>query len=303
MIPNRITDSDMIILQSVESYLKSLGTTTMNRSPQETIILTQQARDYLYSDIVQRFPRVAAYLLQADMETDTVAQGLNLALSKHVMDPIFVNLLMQYLSKHNDAQENCVSGAYLAKLMNKWIAQNITDDKPKKGEKVEESTEADPLEPISHISWAIDILLKDIISIVMVKCANLTKYQATAIAACIAMDNNDTIREIISSDLPVTADVFDIDANPSNIIKAALLLEKNDISAKLSTNQKAFVDSLVRWVYKKLNMLPTQTIYQFMVSIYGSTTADVSTKYINPKNCGTQYSNLLTVSKQIINGK
>lgn len=300
MIPNRITDSDMIILQSVESYLKGLGT-PLNKSPQETIILTQQARDYLYSDIVQRVPRVAAYLLQADMETDTVAQGLNISLSKHVMDPIFVNLLMQYLAKHNNAEENCITGAYLAKILNKWMDQNVKNDKTaKKGEK-ETATTGDPLEPVSHISWAVNQLLGNIAGLVSTKCANIDEYQALAIAACLAMNNNETIMEIIKSDLPITADVLDIIADPSNLIKSALLLEKADVPAKLSANQTAFMDSLVRWVYKKLNMIPTQSSYQFMVAAYGTITVDVSTKYINPKDCGTQYSNLLTVAKQLIN--
>lgn len=302
MIPNRITDSDMIILQSVESYLRQLGT-QINRTPQETIILTQQARDYLYSDIVRRVPRVAAYLLQADMENDTVAQGLNLSLSKHIMDPVFINLLMQYLNIQNSIDENSITGAYLAKLMNKWIEQNVKTDKPKKekGEKEEETSSANPLEPVMHISNAVDRLLGNIIGMVAAKCPNLTKHQVTAIAACIAMNNNDTIGEVLHSDLPITADVLDIIADPSNILKSALLLEKNDIPAKLSTNQSAFMDSLVRWVYKKLNMIPTQSSYQFMVAVYGTTSVDVSTKYINPKDCGTQYSNLLTVAKQLIN--
>lgn len=300
MIPNRITDSDMIILQSVESYLRSLGT-PLNRSPQDNIILTQQARDYLYSDIVRRVPRVAAYLLQADMENDTVAQGLNISLSKHVMDPVFIDLLMQYLNKQNNVEENCITGAYLAKLMNKWMEQNIKTDKPKKGDKAEETTTADPLEPVNHIDNAVNYLLGNIVGMVGVKCPNLVKSQATAVAACIAMNNNDTIMELCHSDLPVTADVLDIIADPSNIIKSALLLEKNDVPAKLSTNQTAFMDSVVRWVYKKLNQIPTQSSYQFMVAAYGTISVDVSTKYINPKDCGTQYSNLLTVAKQLIN--
>lgn len=301
MIPNRITDSDMIILQSVESYLKSIGT-PLNQSPQEKLFVTQQARDFLYSDIVRRLPRVAAYLLQADMETDTVAQGLNISLAKHAMDPVFINLLMQYLSTKNIAEENCITGAYLARIMNSWIDQNVKTEKPKKGDKTEEKTpEKDPLEPIAHISWAVDQLLGNIASIVATKCGNLNQFQSMAIAACLAMNNNDTIREILSSDLPITADVFDVIKDPSNLIKSALLLEKTDIPAKLSTNQSAFMDSLVRWVYKKLNVIPTQSSYQFMVATYGTISVDVSTKYINPKDCGTQYSNLLTVAKQLIN--
>ena len=44
MISKQITDSDMIILQSVESYLKTLRTPVI-QNPQEKLIVTQQARD------------------------------------------------------------------------------------------------------------------------------------------------------------------------------------------------------------------------------------------------------------------
>lgn len=299
MIPNRITDSDMIILQSVDSYLASIGTPN-SHNPQEKLFVYQQARDFLYSDIVQRVPRVASYLLTADMETDTVAQGLNIALSKHAMDPVFVNLLMQYLSRHSSADENGIVGAYLAKVLNKWMEQNTKEpEKPKKGEKVEPTPEVS-LEPVAHIKVAIDQLLGNITSIITTRCGNLTGNQALAIAACLAMNNGDTIKEIIASDYPITAQLFDVVKDPSNLIRSALLLEKSEVN-KLSTNQSAFVDSLKRWVYDKLNVLPTQTSYQFLVAVYGTIKPDVSTKFINPKDCGTQYSNLLTVAKQMIN--
>lgn len=309
MIPSRITDSDMIILESVESYLRRIGA-PMNQSPQEKIIVSQQARDFLYSDIVQRLPRVAAYLLQADLETDTVAQGLNMSLSRHVMDPVFINLLMQYLAKVNNGEENCAVGAYLTKLLNKWMEQNIKEpEKPKKGEKGEKveaptTTGADPLEPVAHIKWAIDQLLGNIMKMVSAKCGNLTDNQALAIAACIAMNNNDTIKEIIASDLPITADVLDVVRDPRNLLRSALLLSQNDIPAKPSTNQSAFLDSLKRWVYRRLNQVPTQQIYSFMVSTYGNSSGiDVSTLFINPKSCGNQFSNLHGVAVQMINSK
>ena len=73
MIPNKIVDSDAICLHSVESYLASIGSPKTN-SPQEKIIIMQNARDMLYSDIVRRFPRIAAYILAADMSIDNHAQ-------------------------------------------------------------------------------------------------------------------------------------------------------------------------------------------------------------------------------------
>ena len=223
---------------------------------------------------------------------------------------------MQYLSKRNNAEENAITGAYLAKVLNRWLEINInkkvdktptTPTTTKKGEK--ESTSSDVttkpeanLEQVAHIKNALNQLLGNITSIVSTKSPTLTYDQSLAIAACIAMNNGDTIKEIIASDFPVTADIFDIVSDPSNIIKSALLLEKNDLPNKPTTNQTAFMESLKRWVYNKLNIIPTQTSYQFLVATYGSASSvNVSTKFINPKDCGTMYSNLLTVAKQLIN--
>lgn len=307
----RITDSDMIILQSVESYLKSVGT-PVSQNPQEKLYIYQQARDYLYSEIVRRVPRVVGYLLSADLENDTIAQGLNFALSKHCMDPIFINVLMQYMGtqQHSLADsDRGIVGAYLARVLNKWMEQNVvaketitvTDkDGKKKTEKTEKKEVS--LEPVAHLKSAVERLLGNLTSIISMRSGDLTGNQALAVAACIAMDNNDTIKELIASDLPITADVFNCIKDPSNIIRNSLLLDKSELP-KLSTNQTRFVDSLKRWVYDKLNILQTQVIYQFLVATYGTQRPDVSTKVINPKDCGGQYSNLFTVAKQMINQK
>lgn len=315
MIPNKIVDSDAICLHSVESYLASIGSpSTNNCSPQEKIIIMQNARDMLYSDIVRRFPRIAAYILAADMSVDNHAQGLNTSLSKHVMDPVFVNILMQYLSKTNNREECCISGAYLVKIANKWMEANIAnkdEKKPetKKGEKSDAPAapivHKDPLEPIQHIMNAIKALLGGLAAFVAVRCNNvLTESQNIAIASCIVMNNKDTITEILASDFPVTADIFDVPElvpDPSNLIREALLLDQSEIPAKPSGNQQAFIDSLVRWVYKRLNSIPAQAIYQFLVSTYRTNSPKIDTKFINPKSCGNAYSNLLAVAKQIIN--
>lgn len=315
MIPNRITDSDMIILHSVDSYLKSIGCPNTN-SPQEKLIIMQNARDMLYSDIVRRVPRVAGYILAADIENDNRAQGLHASLSKHAMDPVFINILMQYLSRSNDREECCIVGAYLTKIMSKWMEENIKVEKPaktsvdKKGEKTPEAPAAptvnkDPLEPVMHIMNAIKALLGGVASYVAIRCNNvLSEEMNLAIAAAIVMNNKDTYLEIFEGDLPITADIFDVPElvpDPSNLIREALLLEQTDVPSKPSANQQAFMDSLTRWVYKRLNSIPPQAIYQFLISAYRTNTPKIDTKFINPKSCGNTYSNLLTVAKQIIN--
>lgn len=318
MIPNTITDTDMIVLENVESYLKNMGA-PIPQNPQEALIIKQQARDYLYSDIVRRVPRIAAYLMSADMESDTIAQGLWFALSRHVMDPVFVEILLQHLAMQNNAEENGITGALLTKIMSKWLEQNFKGEasKPKTAEEKKKEAKKDAvvvntvpvikneeqkpdLGAIKHIEYAINQLLGNLAGVVATRCGNLTHTEALSIAACIAMNNKDTIKEIIASDLPITAQLFDVVVDPSNLIKSALLLEKTEV-LKNSTNQQAFLDSLKRWVFDKLNVIPTQTSYQFLVAAYGSVKPDVSKYYIQIKECGTQYSNLLVVAKQLIN--
>lgn len=290
-----ITDSDMIILQSVESYLKQMGAPACPR-PNEQLMLTQQARDYLYSDIVQRVPRIASYIMASDLKEDKIASGLFIALSKHAMDPIFINLLMQYLMRSNNQNENGIVGSLLAKIMNNYIESVTVKDKSKK----ETKDSAPDMKPIEHIQKAVNSLLGSLANIISTRCGNLSYVEALAVAACVAMNNKDTLTEIISSDLPITAQLFDVVEDPSNLIKSALLLDKNDF-VKLTANQSAFIESLKRWVYDKLNYLPTQTSYQFLVSVYGSIKPDVSKYLIQIKDCGTQYSNLLVIAKQLIN--
>lgn len=300
----QITDSDMIILNSVESYLKTLGTPVM-QNPQEQLMVVQQAKEFMYSDIARRVPRVASYILSADMETDTVAQGLFFALSKHLMDPIFVQVLMQYLQQMNNGEDNGITGAFMAKVMNRYMEanwkENTTPTKKDKKDKTETTPVVNDMSAIKHIQEAVHYLLGNMAGLITSRCGNLTQSEAIAIAACIAMNNRDTITEIIKSDLPVTADIFNIVQDPSNIIKHSLLLDKGEFT-KLSSNQNAFVDSLRRWVYDKLNIIPTQESFKFLVSVYGSIRpTDTGNLLIQLKDCGMQYSNLLTVAKGLIN--
>ena len=306
---NIINDSDRIVLNSVESYLQSLGT-PLPTSPQEKLCIMQQARDVLYSDIIQRVPRIAAYIIQSNIEEDQIAKGLYTALCKHVIDPVFVQLLMQYLSQRNNAEENGVVGALLTKIMNKLVEDRRVTTKTKevvteKKSDKDKTTVVKPAEEVNmddikHIYDAIQCLLGSTASIIATRCGNITVSESIAVAACIVKNNEDTIKEIIASDLPVRAQIFDIVQDPSNIIKAALNLNKADYT-KLTTNQSNFIETLKKWVYEKLNVIPTQTAYQFCVAAYGSIKPDVSMKLIQIKDCGTRYSNLLAVAKQIVN--
>lgn len=308
----QITDSDKVILHSLDSYLTTVGIPS-NIMPDQLIILKTQAKYQLYSDIAQRVPRVAAYIMHANLDVDDNAKGLFKSLSNHCMDPDFVNILLQQLMKTNNAEENCIVGAFLAKVFSKYI-DNLKATKPpvpaetkqKKGEKPvaeepKKDTQPEPGSEMAHVYNAAKELLGGIARAVQLRCGNILDGDALGIAACIAMNNGDTIKEIIKTDLPVTADLFEVMSDPSQIIKGALLLDKADYT-KLTKNQEEFISSLKRWVYKKLNDLQTQESFRYLVSVYGSIKPENTSRYlIQIKDCGTQYSNLLIVAKQLIN--
>lgn len=309
MIPtqNRITDSDMIMLESVDSYLQKQRV-PLSCSPQEKFFVVQSAKEYLYSEIANRLPRVAGYILSANMETDEFAKGLNASLSKHLMDPICVNIIMQELGRSNDSVSNCIVGAYFTKVLNNWMSQNIkTDEKNKKGEVVNAAPKLEvQIEPVKHIDAAINMLLGFMIAQVKAKCVNLNESECKAVAACLAINNSSTVIDLINSDLPITADLFDIIlavyGSLDNIMRDVLLLEKTnaDLPTKLSTNQTAFVDSLKRWVYRNLQGIPIQQSYQFLVATYGAiNNIDISNKFINLRDCGNQYPNIVELNKQL----
>ena len=309
MIANQITDSDMIILHSVESYLNKQGVRSTN--PQEQLFLTQQARDYLYSEIVPRIPRVARYIMSVnDMSGDKVAEGLFLSISNHVMDPVFVNLLMMSLSRVNNPEDNGIVGAFLTKIMNKIVerrvvtppAEKVPSKKDKDKEKTAEPAPKTPsYDDIEHIRRAINQLLSGLIHPIMMRCADITETEATAIAACIAMNNIDTVKQVIASNIPVTAQIFDIVTDPSEILRSALLLEEADYS-KLTKNQEIFIDSLRVWVYNKLNIISALASYQFLVAVYGSVNPNLGKYLIQIRDCGSSYSTLRDVAKQFVTG-
>lgn len=310
---SQIVNSDMIVVQSLKSYLEHLQRDypTRDITPEQMVILKEHARNQLYSDIVQRVPRIASYIMHADLDRDDKAQGLFTSLYNHCMDPEFTKLLRMYLDRNHNRDDNCIVGAFLVKVFTTYLekeqenvaATKTEDTKGKKTEKVEpEKMNAEVFATVNHIHDLAMYLLEDISKVVRVKCGNLDNNPGAllAIAACVAMNNGDSIKEIINMDLPVLADVFDILNDPSNIIRGALLMKKDDY-IKTTKNQEEFITSLKHWVYNKLNIITTHQSFEFLVSVYGSIKPNVKDYLIQIKDCGTRYSNLLIVAKQLIN--
>lgn len=295
--------NDRIVLQSVQSYLAETTGTSFS-DPRDKMIATKNARDYLYSVIVQKVPRLAACCLDANMRDSEECKSIYRALSNHVMDPAFVNVLMQFLSDPQSASEekNRYTGALLVKIMADKINERTASTETKSTKKGEKAAEVEKpnFDDLKHIRQAISVLLGTTSNIVSARCGNLNELEALAISSALVLNSVDTIREIIDSDLPITADLFDIVDDPTELIKASLLLEKTQVP-KLSSNQLSFMESLKRWVYGKLNNADSDQIWRFLIATYGSAKPDVTKYYIQIKDCGNQYPDLLMLAKNLIN--
>lgn len=295
--------SDINFLDSIDAYLNKIGAGGVT-NPQERLALYEQARNTLYSYDVQMIGRVAEKILKADMETDTEAKALMIALYNHSLDPAFIQILTQYLEQRRDSRLNGLVGAVLTRVLDQYVREHYDMTKDKKDKKEsKESAEIPKFDEINHIQIAIEQLLGPTADRVSVTCGNLKHTEALFIASCIAMESTASILELVNSELPITAKIFDGLDNPGNIIYAALTLKKADLPTKLSANQTAFLDSLKQFVYQKLERFNggTTPLYSYLVAVYGSVRPDVSPYWLQIKDCGTQYTNLLTVAKQIVN--
>lgn len=262
----RLVDSDIICLDSVESYLKRINA-PYPRTPEEKLVLMQMGRDQLYSDIANRLPRVAAYLLEvANPEEDDKAKGLIRSIENHCMDAAFVNIVMQRLRTEGFVDDCHIIGALFVTVADRYFTKNRPNTKLKPEE---EKAHMEKLATdIQHLKDAANILLSDIIEDVSRICPGLAPdTDRLAVAAAISVNNETTLKELMNFNGEITADIFKIYKDPENIIKAALLMKKVDYP-KLTAHQKTFVDSLTNFVFAKLNMLDMTMCYRFLVSTY-----------------------------------
>lgn len=315
IIPKLDLNRDKLILDSVESFMQKSGV-KLATDPSDRINQIAQFKSHLYSKDVERMPVYAMYLLSTtDYESDGYAKGMYEAISHHVLDPEFIDVLLEFLDKRRgpDAhKERLLVGALLVDIILHFVDKHAkpvkVEKKDKKGKVNEESTtdvelsEEDRrlIEPAKRASM---ILTEDISKEVKEICAEIPDELATVIGAIITIGGKSAIMKILSLDVPITADVFNIVINDreviNSIIKEALLLEKEDFT-KLTDNQKIFMDSLKRYVYNSLNAIESpQQIYQFLVYAYGTQTPDKIQKYlIQVNDCGPSYGYLHSVAKQ-----
>lgn len=299
--PTHFMEGSVTFLDSIPSYLKKNGIQIDAMRPEQRLSVLEQARNSLYSYDAQVCPDIAKRILQSDLENDLDARALMLAMYNHSMDPAFITILMQFLASRNDPSLNGVVGAVLVKVLSQYHETHMPKDKDKK--KDGSQPDIDTSE-VRHIQGAVETLLGGIADQVMTTCGNMVHEEALSIAACLAMNNDQTIIELVNSNVPIKATIFDqILANPGGIIQGALLLKKADLPTKLTPVQTEFLNSLKEWLYEMLDKRPEGSLqlYNYLVSVYGSVKPDLSPYYIQLKDCGTRFTSLIQVAKQISN--
>lgn len=299
--PTHFMEGSVTFLDSIPSYLKKNGIQIDAMRPEQRLGVLEQARNSLYSYCAQVSPDVAKRILQSDLENDLDARALMLAMYNHSMDPAFITILMQFLVSRNDPSLNGSIGAVLVKVLTHYFDTHTPKDKDKKkdGSKPDIDTSE-----VKHIQGAVETLLGSMADLVVTTCGNMQHEEALSVAACLAMNNYQTIIELVNSNVPIKATIFDqVLANPGGIIQGALLLKKSDLPTKLTPVQTEFLNSLKEWLYDMLDKKPEGSLqlYNYLVSVYGSVKPDLSPYYIQLKDCGTRFTNLIQVAKQISN--
>ena len=310
MIIPQLQPGDVVFLDSVESFMRKQGVPE-NLDPQTRIALTEQYRKTLYSACATALvDRICDKILGADMTTDSEARALWQVLYNHCMDPEFVSFVQQAIESGNvDSGKRGRIGALFSRVLDRYVTEEQKKLTAAEGKKKDGSKPEIDFGPVKHIQVAMETLLGGSANAIQMQCGNLSHPSALFIAACLAMNDQATIKQILESDLPISANIFpngkNGSANPDELIRAALLLKKADIPTKPTKNQEAFLTSLRDWVFNLLENIPgansMHMCYQYLIGVYGSTRPDVTPYDIQIKDCGTSYSNLLQVAKQIVN--
>jgi len=290
-----ILDTDEVCLESVESFIRHSGA-PIPRTPEEKLHVTQYYRDQLYSNIADRLPRIAAYLLEVGDEEEK-AKALRMSIEHHCMDASFVDIVMQRLATCGFLEDAHLVGALFVTVINKYFE----DHKPTPKMKAEEVEALDQnnVKETAHLKNAISVLLKDIIVRVKECCPGLNdEVEIPAVAGALAVNNESTLVELMNFNKQLTADIFKVYEDPDRIIKAALKMKKNDY-LKLNATQDKFVQSLKDFIFKKLDSLDMSICYRYLLSVYG----DIHPKTSEYLICITdvskaQYPNLHNVAGQ-----
>lgn len=315
----QIREDDKIILLSLDQYLSHQGYTPNNVRPDEWVRIIESAGDIFYSDIAQRLTRVIPWVNYAP-EGDDRAVGLQNSIEHHMRNPRFVAILMKELYQENNHEANAFIGATFVTAAESYAAEmkkldeaeaTAVVDKTKKDKDGKETKTPEPPKKshrddnvIASMYGAAMRLLSDKYEYVKNTVLGIDTGNALAIAAYLAMNNEYGVKCLLKSDIPLTSDLFENDptihANPGRVIAGLLKLKKADY-AKLTVNQQKFLDTLVKWVYVRLDTISPSACLEYLRGVYQSgAPADlVKGNLIQLKDCGPQYPQLSQVIKAL----
>lgn len=312
----QVRDDDRVVLLSLEEYLAHQGYTPNNVRPDEWVRIVESAGDVFYSDIAQRITRIIQYINFAP-EDDDKAIGLQNSIVHHMRNPRFVSILMKQLYQENNREANAFVGSTFvaaAEIYANDMKKLDEADAKASVEKVEKDGKKKEAEPpkkshrddnvLANMYQAAMTLIGDKYEYVVRSVVGIAKGDALGVASYLAMNNALTIKGLLKTNLPLTSDLLENDVvihnNPGNVIAALLTLQKSDY-LKLTANQQKFMDTLVKWVYARLDAIPPTACLEYLVRVYHtSAPADVvKTNLIQLKDCGTQYPQLYQVVRAL----
>ena len=315
----QIREDDKIILLSLDEYLAHQGYTPKNVRPDEWIRIIESAGDIFYSDIAQRLTRVIPWINYAPEEDDRRI-GLQHSIEHHMRNPRFVAILMKELYQENNQEANAFIGAFFVTAAESYVSEMkkldeadaaSTIEKTKKEKDGKETKVPEPPKKshrddniVASMYGAAMRLLSDKYEYVKNTVLGIDTGNALAIAAYLAMNNQYGVKCLLKSNLPLTSDLLENDpkihVNPGRVIDGLLKLKKADY-VKLTVNQQKFLDTLIKWVYVRLDTLQPSACLEYLRGVYQtSAPADlVKGNLIQLKDCGPQYAQLSQVTKAL----
>jgi len=309
-IPVEVIASDIVVLQSLESYMNARNVRPDNTRPDEYLRYYQDASNVFYSDIVQRTPRLVAYINSAP-EADDKASAFKIALAHHMRDKNFMTLLEKQLAHDNNEFANALVGSFVCEALRMYFEDmKKLDDEANETAKAEKKKDDKAQAPLkSHVDPETvesmmslgKLLLKKHCAFVQSKFVKMSDSDVIAVASLLAMGNDSVAYALLDSDIAVTADVFDCPLLTNDqlpYLYAGILRLKKADWVKLSVNQTKLVESMTKWIYNRLNCMDPTLCLQLLVWVYGSVSPAeyVKTCLIQPKDCGSQYPNLKQVA-------
>lgn len=308
----------LLTLNSVDSYMRAQNMPAPT-TPEERLYMRENAKKPFYAKIVPAAPILMQYILESDLTTNQQAIALDYAYSQHILDRDFIDALMMELSQPGQtAGSRAAVGAYLTLRLNDFMEEKevkkiqvptTVAEKNKDTKEIEKKTvmvekevteNVHKPEDLKYITEAIQTLLGSTANWIQNEYPTLTDQEAIAVTAAVFTANDHSIAMLVKLNIAITAKVFNLLDNDGQykIIESALNLKKDDFQ-KLTSNQSAFIESLKKWVYGKLDYISTTECVRFLNEIYGLKPTDLGNRLIYLKDCGTSYVKLLQVAKQL----